>query len=325
MEGVPEKQWRRDAIWSVIVLIAAISFLLAFATNVYQTITGEGGEMQTPELAGKYVRIIIVMLSGGALLLFGYAAAMIAGVGLFRKTDTEPPAWNLWDVARAAAASYLGSSALANAGLAVAGLITEGRLAVDETSAQAIIVYTLILHVGIVALAIAFVGARGGSARSMGFTRRHWLRNLLHGIFGWLAVLPVFYGVMALVVWSLGKLGIEPRYNPVFPAFKETGQPWLKWLIIITVVLIGPVTEEVFFRGFLYPALRRKLPAATAIVLNGLLFALIHQGLSEILPIFVLGVAMAFLFEKTHSLVSCSVFHVCHNSLQMAIFLLTMQ
>jgi len=85
------------------------------------------------------------------------------------------------------------------------------------------------------------------------------------------------------------------------------------------------VTEEVFFRGFLYPALRRRLPVVAAIVLNGLLFALIHQSISDILPILVLGMAMAYLFEKTNSIVSCSVFHVCHNTSQMAIFLLMMK
>jgi len=177
----------------------------------------------------------------------------------------------------------------------------------------------------IVVLAVAFAGARGGSPSSMGFTRQRWVCNLLHGVLSWLAVLPVFYGVAALVMWALTELGIEPRYSPVYPALREAGPPWLKWLIIITVSVIGPVTEEVFFRGFLYPALRSRLSVVAAIALNALLFALIHQSISDILPIFVLGAAMAFLFEKTGSLVPCSVFHVCHNASQMVIFLLMME
>ena len=43
------------------------------------------------------------------------------------------------------------------------------------------------------------------------------------------------------------------------------------------------------------------------------IFALLHLNLIAFLPIFILGLCLSFLYEKTGSLVPCMVLHMTHN------------
>ena len=73
---------------------------------------------------------------------------------------------------------------------------------------------------------------------------------------------------------------------------------------------MAPVVEEFFFRGFLYQSLRnswgvvagraRQRPA---------IFGAIHLELDNFVPLAILGMALALLFEKTGSLWPCIMLH----------------
>ena len=74
-------------------------------------------------------------------------------------------------------------------------------------------------------------------------------------------------------------------------------------LLVVLVVVIGPVVEEIVFRGALYPAIRTRTGAGVAMVLSGILFGLIHVDLLWlVVPTALLGIALAWLYEKTRSL-----------------------
>jgi uncharacterized protein len=90
--------------------------------------------------------------------------------------------------------------------------------------------------------------------------------------------------------------------------------PWLIGYSLLLACLIGPVVEELFFRGFLYPAIRKKIGMEWAAFASALLFALIHENSFAFLPIFVLGIALCYLYEKRKSLIACMSFHILHNS-----------
>ena len=322
-EGFQEKLWRRDAIWALIVIAAALLFGIDGVSRFYESVTGTGGEQFDLQYLQRYETITFAVLSAGSLILLFYMVAFIAGLRLFAAHEgLAPAAWNLWDVGRAAAASYLGANALTYVAAGVAHLVT-GRKILTPAAADPYLIVgnALVLHVAILVLAAGFAFVKGGSLRTMGFTLRKWPAGVVHGVLGYAAIIPVCVAASALVVWALSRFGVQSEPNPILPAL-EASQTWFRWVIVFTIAVFGPFTEEVFFRGFLYPALKRRLSVAAAILLNAVIFALVHASLTDFLPILVLGAAMAFLFEKTRSLVSCTVFHVCHNSLQMVLFFL---
>lgn len=83
------------------------------------------------------------------------------------------------------------------------------------------------------------------------------------------------------------------------------------WIVVLVCVLV-PIGEEMFFRGFVYGTLRRWGVAAGA-VLSALFFAVVHQQVVHFLPIALLGVILAVIYERTGSLLPAMVVHAANN------------
>lgn len=85
------------------------------------------------------------------------------------------------------------------------------------------------------------------------------------------------------------------------------------FLLMILVAVVAPFAEELFFRGMLYPLLRQRWSMWPAIVINGLLFSLIHL-LPPLLPgLFVVGMVLAWVRERSGSLIPCIMLHALQN------------
>jgi membrane protease YdiL (CAAX protease family) len=83
--------------------------------------------------------------------------------------------------------------------------------------------------------------------------------------------------------------------------------------VTISAVVVAPLAEEIFFRSFTYSALRKRFGILPGIVVTSAYFALIHDFFSY-LPIFVLGVALAYLYERRQSIVAPVALHFFHNA-----------
>lgn len=87
------------------------------------------------------------------------------------------------------------------------------------------------------------------------------------------------------------------------------------WLGIACVTLIGPIVEELLFRGAVTKELLRVYNPSTAIVISGLLFGLIHINPAQVLGASFIGILLAWLYWRTGSLIPCMVLHVFNNAL----------
>jgi len=84
----------------------------------------------------------------------------------------------------------------------------------------------------------------------------------------------------------------------------------------VTMIIIGPITEEIVFRGFFYNAFKKHTNVVWATLLSALLFASGHDPQPFVyLVLFISGVIWAVIYEKTKSLIPCMVCHMLHNSL----------
>lgn len=82
---------------------------------------------------------------------------------------------------------------------------------------------------------------------------------------------------------------------------------------LFTACVLAPVSEEVVFRGFLYPALKRySQPLIAATVVAGM-FAVIHLSLGALFPLFVLSLLLVWTYEWTGSLWAPIVVHAGFN------------
>jgi membrane protease YdiL (CAAX protease family) len=96
------------------------------------------------------------------------------------------------------------------------------------------------------------------------------------------------------------------------PILAEVSSPW--WLLLAGVV-IAPVVEEIFFRGFVFSGLRTRYEWKKAAVISSALFALIHLQLTAIIPIFILGYIFAYLYHRSNSIWPAIVMHVSTNAI----------
>ncbi len=83
----------------------------------------------------------------------------------------------------------------------------------------------------------------------------------------------------------------------------------------IAVVILGPVVEELFFRGLIYTRIKKGTNMVVATVISSLLFGILHGEVIWIIITFVMGVMFVVMFEKTKSLVPCIAIHMANNAL----------
>ncbi len=85
-------------------------------------------------------------------------------------------------------------------------------------------------------------------------------------------------------------------------------------ILFVTAAIAAPVFEEIMFRGFLLPSLTRYLSVSTSIVISGLIFAIAHLSLSEVLPLTVLGIILGTVYTRSRNLLAPMLLHSLWNS-----------
>lgn len=133
-------------------------------------------------------------------------------------------------------------------------------------------------------------------------------------------------GLGAVMLFTLGLL------QSLLPMPKDTpfdhlfDRPRDAYLLAIIAVTLGPLMEEIFFRGFMYPVLARRMGAAWGIVLTALPFGLIHLpqygwAWGAALVIVMVGVVCGVVRAVTGSVGASFLVHVGYNGTQMIIAL----
>jgi len=84
---------------------------------------------------------------------------------------------------------------------------------------------------------------------------------------------------------------------------------------VTMLALVPGVCEELLFRGYAQRQFERAAGPAGGIILAGGLFGLYHLRPSQLLPLMVLGLYMAYLVWRTGSLIPAMGVHVVHNGL----------
>lgn len=83
-------------------------------------------------------------------------------------------------------------------------------------------------------------------------------------------------------------------------------------------VLVGPLYEEVFFRGILYQTLRTKLSWVLSVLLCTAVFALLHDPPAQMAGAFLLGLVTCYVMEKRGSITECFAIHAADNLFALA-------
>ncbi len=190
-----------------------------------------------------------------------------------------------------------------------------------ETFGQNTILLSLSLVVNILTCLYIFNIVRTGysmSVVSLGLTIRNWKSDVKTGLKYYLLVLPVIIASGFVVDFALRAFGIEPEQQDIINNVLSEDSLGVLAFMIFFGVLAAPIVEELIFRGFLQSAVRITCDKLQTVLTSGFVFALIHWNSHVFLQIFILGLLLAYLFEKTGSLVAPITVHICHNTITLA-------
>ncbi|MGA1793054.1 MAG: lysostaphin resistance A-like protein [Thermoplasmatota archaeon] len=127
---------------------------------------------------------------------------------------------------------------------------------------------------------------------------------------------------LQLLIWSygwvLGDAGFKASTNP----FMSFDGPLEITAILTAVVVLAPLAEEVFFRGYLFGLLEDKLGDMPAITITAVLFAAVHFNPYTFLPILALGGLMGWARKRSGSIIPSLVLHSMNNLIALIVVIL---
>lgn len=128
-----------------------------------------------------------------------------------------------------------------------------------------------------------------------------------------LAIIEAFSG-------NLSDFSIEDtaQQTSIVPA----GNPlWLDVLIYIYICVLGPILEELVFRGVLLDALK-KYGNAFGIIVSSVMFGLMHQNFMQCIPAVCMGLVWAVMAVRTGSVIPSIAVHILNNTMSAVLMVL---
>jgi hypothetical protein len=127
------------------------------------------------------------------------------------------------------------------------------------------------------------------------------------------AVIVVAEPVMLLFQVTFDALHVAHPEQVSVEVFRQVKSPSQIINFLIQAVMIAPMIEELFFRGFLLTYLKTYVKTWPAILISAAVFALAHQNLDSVLPLWVLGIILGVAYEHTGSILLPMGIHACFN------------
>lgn len=191
-----------------------------------------------------------------------------------------------------------------------------GSLGVAEEAAELdwrILLVNIGLQFFIAGVVVVFALIRMDMSRWLGLRWPSWKRVFLiaPGAVGFMWALFLGIEAAGYMKW-MESLGVETVQNTV-KLLQESQDPLVLGLMVAAAVIAAPLCEEIVFRGYFYPVLKKFGGAWPAAVCSSLVFAAAHGSLTALLPLFLFGGLLVFIYEKTGSIWAPIAVHFCFN------------
>lgn len=134
-----------------------------------------------------------------------------------------------------------------------------------------------------------------------------------------LLVLLGSISLSGLVVLLVRALGLEALLPPDTPDLLRGAMPLQYAAVIGVVVFLAPLAEEVFFRGFVLQGLLPSLGPWGAVAASAALFSVSHGAVGLLIPTFILGLLLGWLFLRAGSIWACFTAHAFQNALALSL------
>ncbi len=230
-----------------------------------------------------------------------------AGFGIALAASNDP-AWNGWDILRILVMVLVAIVVSVLALLAVVpGATLKARASRLGTLPELGIVAQMMAWLLLLGYMYILVTKERGSPRF--WQALHW---------NWPAKIWPFLSMglaMQVAFVFLERFLPFPKETPFDALFRR---PTTIILIAVFSVTLGPLLEELFFRGFLYPVLARQFGIGAGVSLSAIGFSLMHivqygYSWASVLLIFLVGMVVGVVRARQNSVAAGFLVHAAYN------------
>lgn len=165
----------------------------------------------------------------------------------------------------------------------------------------------LMLSISLIALLSA-----GVKVGEVGMRREQSGNILKTGLYFYILLFPLF-ATSGLVSSLLCRYLNLPPHSRIIEVLLKEKSPANLALITLQATILAPFAEELFFRGIIYNSFKKN-GRRQAIILSSLIFSLFHREVFSLLPVFILGLYLAFLYERYKNILYPIFLHGLHNT-----------
>jgi len=142
-----------------------------------------------------------------------------------------------------------------------------------------------------------------------------------------IAIKYVFLGYFIYWIAMTAITNFMIQFDMELPGFdmQESHMPLMgtsstEWIIsALIMVVVAPVLEEIFFRGFIFKTLLERSKVWIAFLVSAAIFAGIHFEFGTFMPLFILGLILNWIFFNTKSIYPGILFHIINNAIALSV------
>jgi len=235
--------------------------------------------------------------------------------------DAPPPAgaqaarWPMWTAFVAVVTALVVGNVLGGIVIAIAAA---GGVDTDDLPIAWSMLANGAFQLSLLGTAWFFARTYGGASAE----RFGWRTVRLGPAVGW-AVLALVAYYLFQAVW-ISALNLQNETDEITNKLQDNPTTATVALIAVFAVVIAPIIEETFFRGYVFTALRTSLPTGWAAVITGVIFGAVHgfgSPIGFLAPLAVLGIVLCLVYWKTGSLLPCIALHLTNNAIALTVAL----
>ncbi|MBP5772694.1 MAG: CPBP family intramembrane metalloprotease [Eubacterium sp.] len=136
----------------------------------------------------------------------------------------------------------------------------------------------------------------------------------------YLFIIP--FAISFMYVANMVVVILEKLIPSIAHSFDETAKAIYGadlWIQIATAVILGPIVEELIFRGLMYIRLKRMFGAGVAAFVTGLVFGLFHMNISQGVYAFIFSYGAIFVYERYKNICAPILFHMAANAISVLV------
>jgi len=152
-----------------------------------------------------------------------------------------------------------------------------------------------LLFMATIVLVLVVTRSRPGK---VGFAGRDPRQILIWGLGGGLTLFIVVLGAGYVIQLLAPELPPQP-FEDVLREVSNTRE-----LLVMLLVgsVLAPLVEEMYFRGMVYPVLRKYMGVTWGIIISGIFFGMLHWDLWRTVPLALGGMVLAYIYERSQTI-----------------------